>query len=130
MNTTTNTAPKISLDVCKFDWKLAYNDESDTLYWTIIPPPKHLDLVSVSPEISFYTDPAGEVRGLMIEWFKSSFLAHHPKATPLSHFLNDLKEGYWTIAKKDEHKASEMLAALYEAVQENVRSSYSATGTT
>lgn len=123
MQKTINIAEKISPSISRAGWEITYDEDTDSLYWTILPFPKNDTLMGFSPEVSFYVDSFGDVNGIMIEYFKSDFIALNRSVAGLTKFLTKEKDGYLKIPEGEKAAAQSALVALLESVKKNARES-------
>lgn len=102
-------------------WKVFYEEESDSLFWTKKPFPVTDKLAKVSKEISFYLSNAGVVDGLMIQPFQSNFLSHNEEVSGMTKFLSQEEQGGVITIPQGKNKENELLfAALSATIKKDI----------
>lgn len=102
-------------------WKMFYDKESDSLYWTKRPFPSGDKLAKVAKEISFYIDKAEGVNGLMIQPFQNNFLSHNENVAGVKRFFtNKVDDNILTIPANKRKEAEPLLATLSATIQKDI----------
>ena len=96
-------------------WKIFYDRESDSLFWTVKPVPADDKLAKVSSEISFFLGKGGGVNGLIIRPFQRNFVSHNQEVEKVSSFFTK-KDGQDILSiPAGKRKESESLVATLSA---------------
>ncbi|GEM_PF-2031401 len=102
-------------------WKIFYEEESDSLFWTKKPFPAADRLAKVAKEISFYLSSGGMVDGLMIQPFQSNFLSHNEEISGFAKLLNHREHGGIVAIPQGRGGGSESLfATLSATIQKDI----------
>ena len=102
-------------------WEVFYEEESDSLYWTILPVPKKDALVKVSREIYFYVGAGGIIHGLMIQPFKNNFLTHHRSVVTVASLITEKQnEGVFTIPEGKKELARDYMVSFSESIKMDI----------
>ncbi|MCP6720422.1 MAG: hypothetical protein KJI72_03865 [Patescibacteria group bacterium] len=102
-------------------WKMFYDKESDSLYWTKRPFPADDKLAKVAREISFFLDRRGNVNGLMIQPFQNNFLSHNEEVTNIGRLFTSKKDdSIFTIPVEKRKEAEPLLNALTATIKKDI----------
>lgn len=108
-------------EIKKSNWKIFYEEESDSLFWTKNPFPATDKLAKASKEISFYLNDAGVVDGLVIQPFQSNFLSHNEEVSGMAKFFSqEGEEGIFTIPQSRSNENELLFAALSATIQKDI----------
>ncbi|MDP3795350.1 MAG: hypothetical protein Q8R13_05540 [bacterium] len=72
------------------DWKVQYNKELDTFYWSRDTISPNTELKQFLDDFSLYINPDGNVEGIFIEYAKFNFFSHNKELEPL---IDKLEKG-------------------------------------
>ncbi|PIR87973.1 MAG: hypothetical protein COU10_01680 [Candidatus Harrisonbacteria bacterium CG10_big_fil_rev_8_21_14_0_10_45_28] len=104
----------------KAEWKIFYEKESDSLYWTETPFPSHAKLAKVAKEIYFFLNNTGKVGGLMIQPFQNNFVSHNEEMEKIKEFFNQkTKDDVITMSMKRK-EFDPMIATLTATIKKDI----------
>jgi|SRR3990172_3966615 len=102
-------------------WKIFYDEEADSLYWTKEPFPSRDKLAKVAKEIFFFLNRKGTVNGLMIQPFRSNFVAHNEEVLGAAKMFTRKEEGgILTIPDERKSVADSLLVALTATIKKDI----------
>lgn len=68
-------------------WVVEYDQDTDALYWAPRTVPKGSSLVAINREFSVYIGSAGDIDGVLIEYYQHNFVEHNVKFKDFSEVL-------------------------------------------
>lgn len=108
-------------EIKKSNWKIFYEEESDSLFWTKKPFPVADKLAKASKEISFYLNNDGVIDGLVIQPFQSNFLSHNEEVSGIAKLFSDEgQDGIFTIPQSKNKDNELVFAVLSATIQKDI----------
>lgn len=102
-------------------WKMLYDRESDSLFWTKKPIPAGDRLAKASKEIFFYLGANGEIDGLMIRPFQSNFVSHNQEVRKVGAlFTQKVDDEVLSIPTNKRKEAEPLIATLSATIGKNI----------
>ncbi len=105
----------------KASWKMFYDSESDSLFWTKKPIPSEDKLVKVAKEISFYMDSVGKINGLIIRPYKSNFVMHNDAVPEVKKIFTKKGDGeIFSIPSGNNKEKDHFYAVLSATIEKDI----------
>lgn len=83
-------------------WELAYDKETDALYYSPSKLPDDAKIVNISKEMAVYINSNSDIKGIFIENFSSNFVKHNKEFEELLKILSKKEEDNIFVAKNSD----------------------------
>lgn len=114
-------APEISKIAEEEKWEFEYDRELDYLYLAPKKIPNSAQIFNLTDEYAVYALPNGDIKGLLIEYFRSNFVKHNREFEGLMRFFTKPKKGFQKIDKRKEGRAKIYKKAIEQDAQLSIR---------
>lgn len=102
-------------------WKMFYEEDSDSLFWTGSPIPAGDRLAKASKEVSFYLNGNGGVSGLIIQPFHNNFLLHNEEAAEVAKLFTDQEnDSIFTVPPEKSEEKDLLCVALSAIIKKDI----------